>query len=429
MTAAADLAALRPERGWRLAAWSIALLVVLLVLWARYAQLDEVAVAEGKVVPAEKVKLVQHLEGGILQAILVREGQRVAAGDPLAQIELPVSALNRDDLLAKRDGLVLARTRLLAEHAHGELALPAAEAQRRPELAAAERQTYEARRSELETRLAAVRQLVEQKRLGVDELVSAQAALRNDLRLARESFEISEKLARDGLTSKLEHLERRREVQRLEGQLQTLTASVPKAQAALAEAQQKLQEERQRYERELVERLALVEQDLSRGEQQLSQASGQAERTTIRSPIDGVVKNLRYHTIGGVVGPADAVMEIVPGDDDVVIEAQLLPKDRGYVAVGQHARVKISAYDFVRYGALDGEIVHVAADTTLDGEGHPYFKVLVRPTRGYLGHEAGQLPVTAGMVASVDIHTGTRSVMDYLLKPLLRVGAEAFRER
>ena len=158
-------------------------------------------------------------------------------------------------------------------------------------------------------------------------------------------------------------------------------------------------------------------------------ATAQAKRTRITSPIDGIVKNLRYHTIGGVVRPGVPIMEIVPTHERLVVEAKLNPIDRGHIVEGQRVVVKVTSYDFVRYGGLEGKVTHIATDANSDPDGQPYFRLLAETDRAYLGEEVGSLPIIAGMRASVDIHTGSKSVIEYLLKPVLKLKHEAFRER
>ena len=161
----------------------------------------------------------------------------------------------------------------------------------------------------------------------------------------------------------------------------------------------------------------------------MKQADSQELRTEIRSPINGVVKNLGFNTIGGVVKPGDPIMEIVPTGDSLVIEAKLRPVDSGYVQVGQKATAKISTYDYSRYGGLDGEVIQVAPDSSTEQDGTPFFRVIVKTDKTYLGDEPGNYPITPGMEATVDIHTGTKSVLDYLVRPVLKLKHEAFRER
>ena len=419
----------RVDRGWHPIAWIVVLLMAALIVWSYFAELDEVAVAEGEVVPRDKVKVVQHLEGGIIKDIHVQEGKWVSQGDPLVQIELAVTGLNRQELAVRFDGLILNRARLAAEVEGAKLELPEAEAARRPDLATAEAQAFVARRNEHNSRLSALRKRIRQQELAIKELQANKRMLEIDLSLAREALAISEKLVRSGLTSKVEHLERRRQVKRNEGELAALEPAIPRARAALAEARERHSEERSKYRREALEQLGRVELEIARTREILAAATGQELRTVIRSPIDGIVKNLRYHTIGGVVGAGEPIMEIVPSHADLVIEARLSPADRGYVSVGQRARAKITTYDFVRYGSLDGDIVHIAADSTAVEGSSPFFQVVMQPDRNYLGATPDELPISPGMMATVDITTGSRSVLQFVLKPVLRLQHEAFRER
>ncbi|MGH6954248.1 MAG: HlyD family type I secretion periplasmic adaptor subunit, partial [Alphaproteobacteria bacterium] len=292
-----------------------------------------------------------------------------------------------------------------------------------------ERAAFAARRTELETKVQGRRELVRQRELAIKELESNRKALANDLELALKNLAMSEDLLRDGLTSKMEHVERERDIARISGEIESLRSSIARARAALAEAAEQLREEKQRFQREAFETLNKVEFDIARTRELLSAATTQASRQVIHSPIDGIVKNLLYHTIGGVVRPGEAIMELVPMDENLVFEVRLNPADRGYVALGQRALAKVTSYDVVRYGGLEGTIVNVGADSTVDEDGTPFFKVTVKPARTYLGESPGELPITPGMLATVDIKTGTRTVLEYLLKPVVRLRDEAFRER
>lgn len=433
MTAQADpferLRRQSSARGWRTLAILVCILIGAAIAWGRTVQLDQFVTGEGEVAPSDKVKVIQHLEGGVIATIHVLDGQTVRAGDALVEVNLAISATNRDELQAKLDGLMIARARLLAE-ARQEAFLPPADlAERRPDLAAAELDAFSARKTELETRLKGAVERVRQQELAVRETTTTSAAMATDLVLARKNLEMSADLLRDGLTSKMDHLEREREVKLLEGKLATLRATVPKAKAAFAEAQQSLEEEKLKFNSAVMADLGSVEQELARTKELLAEAQVQAQRRTIRSPVDGIVKNLRFHTIGGVIGPGDPIMEIVPANEDLVIEARLLPQDIGLVEVGQPVRIKVSAYDFTRFGTLSGVLSFVAADSVNDADGRPFFQAYVRPERTYLGAASGDMPIRPGMTATVDIKTGTRSVLEYLLKPVVRLRYDAFHER
>ncbi len=380
-------------------------------------------------IPQGQVKVIQHLEGGIIENIHVAEGDRVAAGEPLVQLDLTSSGAKQEELAVRLDALELTRARLRAE-ADGERPdFPEAIAARRPGLVAAERESYAARKAEIDSRVRALREEARQRELAIEEMRTREAAVTRDLALAREELAMSADLLKDSLTPKIEHLKLKREVEKLAGELKTLEAGMPRARAALAEARERIEAERNKFRREALEELGKIDVAIAQTRETLAKATDQVMRTEIRSPIDGIVQSLRYHTIGGVVRPGEPIMEIVPTEDSLVVAARLSPTDVGYVRVGQPAVVKVSTYDFVRYGSLDGEVVQVSPDSHTDGEGRTYFRVVARTDKTYLGDARGELPITPGMQATVDIHTGSKSVLAYLLKPVLKLRSEAFRER
>lgn len=414
---------------YRAAAWPVMALLTSAMLWANFAKLDEVAVTPGEVIPQGKVKVIQHLEGGIIKRIYVSEGAVVQAGDPLVLLDLATSGANHDELQARLDGQLLRRARLTAELDGKDLQLPSEASKRHPKLAEAERKGFRARRRSLETTLGMLREQLHQRQLEVEELEARKRSVARNLALARERLKMSRSLLSEGLTAKMEHLKLRAEVEELQGELQSLEPAVPRARAAVAEAEQRLNEGSNMFQQEAQEQLGQTEQTIAQLEEVLAEATEQGMRAEIKSPIDGVVKKLRYYTIGGVVSPGEPIMEIVPTGDKLVVEAKLSPTDRGYVNEGQSAMVKVTTYDFVRYGGLKGIVTHVAPDSSTDEHQSPYFRVIVTTDKTYLGLEEGQLPITPGMQATVDIHTGQKSVLDYLIKPVLKLRDEAFRER
>lgn len=485
-----------PLPTWRVVAWPVMILLAALFVWANYFQLDEVATAPGEVVPRGNIKVIQHLEGGIIVAIHVEEGDIVKKGEPLIQLDLGAGGVNRAELEAQLDSELLVKARLDAETQGKPLAIPEALQRRRPVQAVAEERAYVARQEQLEASISVQRELIRQRELDVEELNARMRALRerkqdltspagslqqqmrqkeleikeletqratasNNLKLLQERFKMSSQLVASGLVSKMDHLKLESDLKSQEGQLDGLNQSIPraraavdevrgtlkeqlasvtsdinslapsiaKAQAAVNEAQQRAREAVIRFQREAQDDLVKTEQSIARTRELLVEATAQKNRTDIRSPIDGIVKNLRYHTIGGVVKAGDPIMEIVPTGDNLVIEAKLSPTDRGYVRVGQKATVKISTYDYARYGGLDGTVTMVAPDTSTDDKGNPYFRVTVETAKTYLGKKKGELPIVPGMQATVDIHTGTRNFISYLIDPVLKLRDQAFRER
>jgi len=423
------LLARHPMPSWRIFAWPVMGFLVAAMTWAYFASLAEVTIASGEIVPQGKVKTVQHLEGGIVQALFVSEGDLVRKGSPLLQLDLASSGTNIEELKVRLDSELLVRARLVAESRGTEIEFPPDLASRRPTLADAQRQAYDARKRELSSTLNVMREQVKQKQLEIKELEAKRNAVVRNYKLAAERLKMSKSLLNEGLTAKMAHLELEAEVENLDGELRGLVPAIPKAQAAVEEATQRLREGEGRFRREAQDELGKVQQNIARINELIVQANEQGSRSEIKSPIDGIVKNMRYNTIGGVVRPGEAIMEIVPTSDKLVVDAKLNPTERGFIRAGQAAVVKISTYDFARYGGLDGVVIRVAPDTSLRDDGTPYFRVVVRTDKNYLGAHEGDLPITPGMQATVDIHTGQKSVLDYLMRPVLKLRDEAFRER
>ncbi len=419
-----------PLPSWRPVAWPVMIMLGALLTWANFAQLDEVAVAMGEVVPLGQVKVIQHLEGGIIEKINFTEGDKVNSGDILVRLNLATSGVNREELQVRLDGQLLVRARLDAEvRGLKKPDFPKEAGERLPAQLIAQSRSFDARKRKLSSNLDVLRKQVQQRQSEVKEMEAKGVATKNNLRLAKERFRMSTNLLAEGLTPKIEHLQLEAEVESLLGEMQSLEPSLRRARSAVAEARSRVNEEINRFRSESQDEMVKTEQAIGRITELLNEATEQGARADVKSPIDGVVKNMRYFTIGGVVKPGEPIMEIVPTGGKLVIEAKLSPTDRAYVEKSMPVLVKLSAYDYARYGGLDGTVVMVAPDSSTDEQGEPYFRVVVRTDKSYLGEVEGELPITPGMQATVDVHTGTKSVMDYLVKPVLKLRHEAFRER
>ncbi|MBI3445508.1 MAG: HlyD family type I secretion periplasmic adaptor subunit [Magnetospirillum sp.] len=420
-----------PLPTWRPLARVVMTLTSIFIVWGFIAHLDEVAIAEGEIVPEGKVKVIQHLEGGVIREIMTVEGAEVKEGAPLILLDLPVSSLNKDELQARLDGYMLQRARLEAELHDRPVIFPEEEAKRQPALLESERRSFEARRQALRATLSVLSDQARQKGLEVQEYETKQRSITTSLRLATERFAMSKDLIKSGLASKMDHVQMEAQMEDLKGQLDSVRASIPRAQAAQQEAKGRIDEEQARFQRTAQSEMSEAEINIARTKELFTQATDQQRRTLITSPIDGIVKNMRSNTIGGVVKPGDPIMELVPLHERLQVDAKLNPMDRGYVQVGQRATVKISAYDYTTYGGLDGDVIMVAPDTTVPQtpNAQPYYRVVVQTDRAYIGDESTKQLISAGMQASVEIHTGTRSVMEFLVKPVIKLRHEAFRER
>jgi len=418
-----------PIRHYRWIAWVVVLLLSAFVIWANFARLEEVSIATGEVIPSGETKVIQHLEGGIIERIHVAEGDIVTAGQPLVQLDLLSTQASQDELEVSLDSLIIQRARLQAEADGAEPMFPPEVAARRPEIARQELAAFEARRSELESTIEVLKSQVRQRQNEIEEAQRRRNGLRDQLVVAQERLTMAEDLLPQQLVSRLDYLEAQQTVERLQTDLDAIGPAITRTRDALIEAQQRVQEKERGFRREALDELNKREVEIARVREALLRASDKTRRTEIVSPIDGVVKNLAYNTIGGVVRPGDAIMEIVPTSDKLVIKGRLNPIDIGYVRVGQPAVVKLSTYDYARYGGLEGEVTYISADNFTTQDGETYFEVRAATDKSYLGDSENEFPIAPGMQATIDIHTGEKSVIEYLLKPVLKLKTEAFRER
>ncbi len=424
-----ELLSRHPMPTWRFLAWPVMILLALAISWANFSELDEVAVTKGVVAPKGQVKLIQHLEGGIIQAIHVSEGDIVKKGTTLISLNLATSGVNRKELQVRLDNQTLVKARLEAESQGMKLEFPKAIAKRRPRQTAAEKLNYDARQRQLKSSIRLLKQTITQRQQDVKEMETKLKSLEINLNLARKRFELSKSLLSEGLTPKMEHLQLQAEVESLNGEIKGLKQSLPRVRSIVAEAREKVREESIRFRKDAQEELVKTEQAIGRIKELLAEATEQGKRAEIKSPVDGIVQNMLYNTIGAVVKPGEVIMQIVPVGSGLVIDAKLNPTDRGYVNEGMKALVKISTYDYSRYGGLDGRVSIVAPDASTDEKGNPYFRMIVEVDKTYFGKKKGELPILPGMQATVDVHTGKKSVMEYLIQPVLKLKAEAFRER
>lgn len=414
-------------RGSRIAVWITFTAVFVLIVWAAFAQLDEVTRGEGKVIPSRQVQVMQSLDGGIVSEILVKEGQQVKAGQLLLKVDPTrfVSSLreNRAQYIA-----LLAKAARLTAVASGKPFIPPPELiKEAPDLVEQERSAYENKRMELEAAVGIARQQLTQRRQELNELIAKREQATQSYTLTAKELEVTRPLAKTGAVSEVELLRLERDVARYRGERDAAGAQIPRIQAAISEAQNKIDEVglnlRNQARSELSDTNAKLAA-LSAGSEGLADRVKQAE---IRAPMNGTVKQLFANTVGGVVQPGKEIIEIVPSDDALLLEARVQPKDIAFLRPGQAALVKFTAYDFSTYGGLEATLDHIGADTITDEKGNAFYIVRVRTTRSTIGD--AHMPIIPGMVAEVDILTGKKSLLSYLMKPVLRAKANALTER
>lgn len=418
-----------PLPTWRPLAWIAIALMSASAIWASQAELEEIIAAAGVVVPQSQVKVVQHLEGGIITAIHVREGDRVEAGQPLLQLDLGSGGTNAEELQVRLDALLIKRARLTAQRDSKPLLLPEAASERQPHIAAAETATYDNRQRQFESDQEVIRKQARQQEYEVIAIDARRDSVRKRLDLASQQLAMIRKLYQSGVMAKMRLLDIEREVETIHGELLRLNVDYDKAGELLLEVKEREQQDLTHFRSQAAAELSQVELELGRHRELLVKASAQQQRSEVVSPIEGIVKRNRFNTIGGIVRPGDSIMEIVPSEDVLVVEARLSPTDVGHVAVGQSVLVKISTFDYLRYGGLEGIVQHVSADSSADQSGNQYFKMIVQTSGSQLDVGDQVYKITPGMEALVDVKIGIRSVLSYLIKPVLKLRHEAFRER
>lgn len=413
----------------RLTIWGLLGFVLFALLWADLAIVDEVTRGEGKAIPSSRLQKIQNLEGGIVAELFAREGQIVDVGDPLLRLDDTRFASNVGETEADRLALTARVERLSAEVDDRELALPEEVRRVAPGLAASEQQLFESRRQQLRDEVGALEEQLVQRRQEVRELGSKEQQFRSSLGLLRKEIEMSEPLVASGAISAVEVLRLKRAEVESRGQLDATTLAIPRAQAAIKEIESKIGEARGRFRSDALTQLNEARTELSKLRSTGKALEDRVRRTLVTSPVRGVVKQVLVSTIGGVIQPGSDLVEIVPLDDTLLIEARIRPQDIAFVHPGQEAMVKFTAYDFTIYGGLKAKLEHISADSITDEEGNSFFLIHLRTEKSHLGSDEKPLLIIPGMVASVDIITGHKSVLSYLLKPIIRARAEALRER
>jgi adhesin transport system membrane fusion protein len=430
-TSFAALQGARPQAHWIL--WGSAGCVLIALMWAGVAKLDEVTVGQGQVIPSSKVQVVQNLEGGIVSEILVEPGQVVRRGQSLMRIDdkrFSSSYLEGD----AKDAALRARiARLSAEASLKPFTPPPDLEQAKPELVRQEREVYESRRRDFDAGLGVLQRQAEQRSQELAEMEARVSRLEDSLELVQQELEMMRPAAEKGVVSRVELIRLERQANDLTGELEVARLSVPRLRAAEREV-------KQRAEQYVADFRAQASREMSeaRADQSVVSATKVAledrlDRTLVRAPVAGTVKQVKVNTVGGVVQPGMDLVEIVPIEDTLLVEARIRPSDIAFLRPGLPAMVKLSAYDFSIYGGIEGTVEHISADAIVDERpgtrGESYYIVRVRTQHANRGAGERHLKIIPGMQATVDIRTGRKTVLQYLLKPILRAKQTALRER
>jgi len=398
-------------------------------VWAWYAVVDEVTHADGKVIPSSRVQVIQNLEGGILKEVLVTEGQFVKVGQVVMRIDDTGHSSSFGELKARYYSLVGEITRLKAETEEKPLVFSSEMDRDHERIVQDQVALYQARQSELKTQVAILKQQLDQRRQEKDELLGKSQRMQTSLTITQEEYEITEPLVQQTIVPMIDLLRLKRQMNDLEGEISAARLALPRVQSAIQEAQRRIEEKSQHFKSSSLAELSQRNMELARVKEAILGAEDKVARTEIRSPVRGVVKEIKISTIGGVIKPGEDLMEIVPLDDTLLIEARVRPADIAFLHAEQKARVKFSAYDFSVYGGLPGKLEQIGADTVLDERGDAYYKVIIRTEKNHLSKGGKNLPIIPGMVATVDIITGQKTIFMYILKPIIKARQLALTER
>ena len=424
----ADLAMLRQEPlRARVLLRSIGVVFAVFILWAAVAQLDEVTRGEGRVIPSRQIQILQSIDGGLVSEILVKEGEVVQPNQLLIKIDETRFVSSVKENQAQYLGLVAKAARLRAISEGKPFVPPAEVLKADPTIVDQERQFYAARNSELTAAVSIARQQLAQRQQELNEAQAKRAQASQGYELTSRELSVTRPLISSGAVSEVELLRLERDVSRYRGERDMASAQISRVQASINEAQRKIEEVeltfRNDASKELSETMAKLN-SLAEGSVALSE---RVKQSSIRSPVKGTVKRLLVNTVGGVIQPGKDMIEIVPLEDALLLEARVLPRDIAFLHPGQPAIVKFTAYDFSIYGGLEGTLEHIGADTVMDEKGNAFYTVRVRTNKPGFGD--ANLPIIPGMVAEVDILTGKKSVLAYLIKPVLRAKSVAMTER
>ena len=402
---------------------------VLFFAWASFATLDEVTRGEGRVIPSSQVQVVQNLEGGIIAELMAREGQIVEAGDILLRINNVKAASELQGARQRYFALLGSIARLKAEVDETGIDFPDEVLNEARRVAIDETALFNARQASLESELQILRSQAQQRDQEVAELDNKLKQLERSAKLAEDELRITEPLAAKRVVSKVDLLRLQRQVNDLNGELESSKLALPRLKLAQSEAHRRIEERFLNFRAEAQRELNTVQTEAAALGERLAADADRVHRTDVRSPVRGTIKSLLINTVGGVVQPGQDLVEIVPLEDTLLIEAQIRPADIAFLRPNQAAMVKITAYDFSIYGGLDAEVENISADTITDDRGESFFRVRVRTKENTLGKIGEPLPIIPGMTTQVDVLTGQKTVLDYLLKPILRVRDQALRER
>lgn len=431
----------------RLTIWAMAGLLFSFILWASFSSLEQVTSGSGKVIPSSQVQIIQSLDGGVLEKLFVQEGMQVTKGQPIARIDdtrfRSDFAEQKQEVDSLRANIIRLRAELssilvgvnedwkLQIQINKQVPIYPEDLNENASLMVERQQDeYSGRLDNLINQLAIQYQQIQQREQEIAELESKIATLKVSYGLASKELDLTRPLAEKNIVSKIELYKLERSVNELKGELGGIQLLSPKLRSALQESILNRRETALAYRAEARAKLNELQNKLSRINEAQVGAQDKVTKAQIVSPVVGTIKTIHINTLGGVVKPGETIVEIVPTEDMLMVEAKVTPRDIGFIYPGLPAVVKITAYDFARYGGLKGKVVHISADTTQDKEGNSFYVIRVKTEASSIRNKNNEeMPIIPGMLSNVDVITGKRTILEYILNPILRANEAALRER
>ena len=416
-------------RGGRSLIWLTLILFICALYWASISEVEEVTRGMGKVVPSSQIQIVQNLEGGILAETYVNIGDIVDDGQLLMRLDEKRFSAPYQEYRLKYLALTAKAARLTAETESIEMVLPKEVEEENTAIAAREWQLHNSRKAELVTTIEILEEKAKQRRQDLAELEEKLTEVTRTYQFLKKEIELTEPLVGQGAVSEVELLRLQREASIMLGDIAGTKLAIPRVRSQLQEALKEIKEKQLQFSNDAKKELNEVQAELDALSATSVALADRLERTSIRSPVYGTVKQVLVNTVGGVIQPGMDLIEIVPLEDTLLVEAQIKPSDIAFLRPEQEAMVKFTAYDFTIYGGLDAQLEYISADSVIDEKGNAYYQVRVRTNQNYLMGKEGKMPIIPGMVATVDILTGKKTILSYLLKPILKAKQTALRER
>lgn len=416
-------------RGGRAIIWVIFALFLMFMVWAYYSNIEQVTRGDGKVVPSTQIQIVQNLEGGILSEIMVDVGELVKKDQLLLRIDETRFSSSFNQNRVKYLSYKARAARLLSEANGTSFEVPQEVMAEKPEIGIREQELFESRKREFQSNMDILDEQISQRKHEYRELTTKLEELTRTNALLQKELELTRPLVAQGAVSEVEVLHLERQASQMQGEIATIKQTIPKAQSRLQESQLALRENQLVFFNKAKAELNEILAELDEVSASAIALEDRLRRTNVRSPVTGTINRLLVNTVGGVIQPGMDLVEIVPLEDTLVVETKIKPSDIAFLRPNQEAKVKFTAYDFTIYGGLEAKLEHISADSITDEKGNSFYLVRLRTTKNYLGPESDPLPIIPGMVASVDILTGKKTILAYLLKPVLRAKYMALREQ